>query len=168
MVNRIQEILQKYNLTAAKLADKLDVPRSTLSHIFAERNKPSLEFIQKLLSAFPEINARWLVKGEGTIFDDEANLFFAQKGENFTKVAPSEESMPSYHATASINKPSLKAEDGYANIKGIGKLQSVSETAETHEIKDSKASISKQPKNIVKLIAIYSDHTFEEFSPFAE
>jgi transcriptional regulator with XRE-family HTH domain len=65
MVNRINEILKRYKLTAAKRAEQLEVPRSTISHILSERNKPSLEFIQKIINRYPEINIYWLLKGVG-------------------------------------------------------------------------------------------------------
>lgn len=169
MVNRIQEILEKYNLTAAKLADKLDVPRSTISHIFAERNKPSLEFIQKVLTAFPEINARWLVKGEGKIFEDEANLFFAAKGETIQKTAsPADETSSSYRTEDSFDPTTHKGQNKYANVAEINYKGRTSENPDEQIIKEEKSTPEKQSKRIVKLIAIYNDRSFEEFNQYSE
>lgn len=60
---RLQYIMKLNNLTASAFADKIDVQRSSISHILSGRNKPGLEFIQKVLHAFPKISADWLITG---------------------------------------------------------------------------------------------------------
>ena len=65
MISRIKTILDKEGLSASKFAEMIGVQRSSISHILSERNKPSLEFIQKILEAFPHINAEWILTGKG-------------------------------------------------------------------------------------------------------
>ncbi|MEZ5198511.1 MAG: helix-turn-helix transcriptional regulator [Bacteroidales bacterium] len=65
MVNRIQIILKKMNLSPSQLADEIQIQRSGISHILSERNKPSLDFVSKVLERFPELNAEWLIFGKG-------------------------------------------------------------------------------------------------------
>ena len=55
------------NLSASAFADKVDVQRSSISHLLSGRNKPSLEFINKVLLAFPKISADWLLNGKTEI-----------------------------------------------------------------------------------------------------
>ena len=55
MTERINKILKYYSLNSSQLADKIGVQRSSISHILSGRNKPSLDFIQKLMKVFPEI-----------------------------------------------------------------------------------------------------------------
>ncbi len=52
-------------LSAAELADIIGVQRSNLSHILTGRNNPGSSFIEKLLHTYPELDARWLITGEG-------------------------------------------------------------------------------------------------------
>jgi transcriptional regulator with XRE-family HTH domain len=52
------------NLTNASFADRINVQRSSISHIMAGRNKPSLDFIQKTLLSFPKVDALWLITGK--------------------------------------------------------------------------------------------------------
>lgn len=66
MINRIRTILNREDITASKLAEKIGVNRASISHIMSERNKPSLEFIQKVLDSFPHLNADWLLTGQGS------------------------------------------------------------------------------------------------------
>ena len=63
---RLKIITDYYDISAAILADKMDVPRSSISHILSGRNKPSLDFVMKILKAFPEVDLYWLLNGVGT------------------------------------------------------------------------------------------------------
>lgn len=65
MIERLKQIIDYYNLSASSFADKIDVPRSSISHLLSGRNKPSLDFVIKVEKAFDEINLEWLVYGKG-------------------------------------------------------------------------------------------------------
>jgi len=64
-IQRLQKVITYYNLSASAFADKTGVQRSSISHILSGRNKPSLEFVMKILSHFPEVNLYWLLNGKG-------------------------------------------------------------------------------------------------------
>jgi transcriptional regulator with XRE-family HTH domain len=65
-VKRLEKILEYYNITATAFAEKMDFNRSTISHLLSGRNKPSLEFVMKLLKKFPEVEMNWLLFGKGS------------------------------------------------------------------------------------------------------
>ena len=71
MKDRIQRILQEKQLTSAKLADLIEVQRSSISHILSGRNKPSMDFMEKILTCFPEISGDWLITGKGHMYKDQ-------------------------------------------------------------------------------------------------
>ncbi|MCF6181781.1 helix-turn-helix transcriptional regulator [Lutibacter sp.] len=62
---RLKFMLNYYEISAAQLAEKIEVQRSSISHILSGRNKPSLEFVLKILKAFPEVELYWLLNGKG-------------------------------------------------------------------------------------------------------
>lgn len=62
--DRIRTIMKSGNLSASEFADRIDVKRSNLSHVLSGRNKPSLDFLVKVLNAYPKVNAAWLITGE--------------------------------------------------------------------------------------------------------
>lgn len=62
---RLEKILEYYEETASSFADKIGVQRSSISHIISGRNKPSLDFVLKILSAYPEVELYWLLNGKG-------------------------------------------------------------------------------------------------------
>lgn len=62
--DRIKLIIKSDNLSASEFAAKIDVKRSNLSHVLSGRNKPSLDFLEKIIVAYPKVNASWLITGE--------------------------------------------------------------------------------------------------------
>lgn len=65
-IKRLEKILDYYNLSASSFADKIGVQRSSISHLLSGRNKPSLDFILKILDVFPEIDLYWILNGKGS------------------------------------------------------------------------------------------------------
>lgn len=65
MKDRIKEYMDYKSIAAGELANILEVQRSNISHVLNGRNKPGASFIEKLLISFPDLNARWLMTGEG-------------------------------------------------------------------------------------------------------
>ena len=63
--NRLKKILEHHQLTASLFADKIGVQRSSISHILSGRNKPSLDFVMKVLHSYPEVDLYWLMNGKG-------------------------------------------------------------------------------------------------------
>ncbi len=64
-IKRLKKVIDFYGETASSFAEKIDVQRSSISHILSGRNKPSLDFIMKVLSSFPEVELYWLLNGKG-------------------------------------------------------------------------------------------------------
>nr|WP_313819648.1 helix-turn-helix transcriptional regulator [uncultured Allomuricauda sp.] len=64
-VNRIKILLEHYELGVSAFADRIGIQRSSMSHILNGRNRPSLDFVMKLVKTFPEVNLYWLLNGKG-------------------------------------------------------------------------------------------------------
>jgi len=74
IVERIQEVLSHFNISPSAFADTLGIPRSSISHLLSGRNKPSLDFVLKLVHKFPEVNLYWLLYGKGDFPAAKNNL----------------------------------------------------------------------------------------------
>ncbi len=62
-VERLQKILTDNDLSASQFAKKINVQRSSVSHILSKRNKPSLDFIIKISKNFKNISLDLLING---------------------------------------------------------------------------------------------------------
>ncbi|HLV40145.1 helix-turn-helix transcriptional regulator [Xanthomarina sp.] len=70
---RLQKVIDFYNENASSFAEKIGVQRSSISHILSGRNKPSLDFVMKVISTFPEVELYWLLNGKG-LFPGKDNV----------------------------------------------------------------------------------------------
>ncbi len=65
--------MKNEGLAPARFADILGVPPSSISHLLAGRNKPSFDFLTKMLQRFPRLNPDWLLLGTGPIYRPTAS-----------------------------------------------------------------------------------------------
>ncbi|TDN37990.1 helix-turn-helix domain-containing protein [Hymenobacter sp. UV11] len=72
MITRIRQLLDSKELSPTQFADLIGVGRPVVSHILSERNKPSLDVVQRIIGAFPEISLPWLLSGIGNMLDEAA------------------------------------------------------------------------------------------------
>lgn len=72
--NRLNQIMDYYDLSAASFADRIEVGRSSISHLLSGRNKPSLDFVMKIVKAFPEVELYWLLNGKGSFPKKTSNV----------------------------------------------------------------------------------------------
>lgn len=130
---RLQIILEYYDISAATFADAIQVGRSSISHILSGRNKPSLDFVLKIVQTYPEVELYWLLNGKGD-FPESSSKTSTQK-EDIEPPAPS------------INSKQLEREE----------LKEASLTGKSFPESNSST------KKIKKVVLFYEDGTFEAF-----
>ncbi|KQS28243.1 helix-turn-helix transcriptional regulator [Dyadobacter sp. Leaf189] len=59
--DKIKKILADKALSPSIFADEIGVQRSSMSHILAGRNKPSLEMVQKIVKRYPDLGLEWIL-----------------------------------------------------------------------------------------------------------
>ena len=96
MHDRLKQFLTMEGLSPARFAEVMGIQRSGISHLLAGRNKPSFEFIQRMMTAYPDINYEWLILGKGRPYKSDRPL--PEKAENATLFTETEESDPDLEA----------------------------------------------------------------------
>src|SRR5665648_678378 len=70
MKARILAFLQNENKSYAQFAEEIGVQPSGISHILSGRNKPSLDFVLKMLEKYHFLSTEWLLFGRGSMYKD--------------------------------------------------------------------------------------------------
>ncbi|AEM72099.1 helix-turn-helix domain protein [Allomuricauda ruestringensis DSM 13258] len=73
IIARIETVIEHLELSVSAFADEIGVQRSSISHLLNGRNKPSLDFVMKLVNTYPEVDLYWLLKGEGRFPKESTN-----------------------------------------------------------------------------------------------
>ncbi len=133
---RLEKILEYYSISATAFSEEIDFNRSTISHLLSGRNKPSLEFVMKVLQKFPEVELYWLLNGKGS---------FPAQAENPSK----RQNLPE----EKVEVKSEKTSDLFSEVienEAILKSEPIEKTKSTSEID--------------KIVIFYSDGTFKAYN----
>jgi transcriptional regulator with XRE-family HTH domain len=85
---RLLKIMEYHQLSASAFADRIQVQRSSISHLLSGRNKPSLDFVLKVVKEFNEVELYWLLNGKGSFPHD------SEKHRSEKRMDPIEETKP--------------------------------------------------------------------------
>ncbi len=156
MKDQLNKIMEAEGMNPAKFADEIGVQRSSISHILNGRNKPSYDFISKVLKRFSGINAEWLITGKGSMIksatgmeaeDLKQNTLFAVHG---NKEPPQEQTIKNERLKVKTEKNADSA-DKYTDKGQSEKKQLRSEFTNVNNIK--------------YILVFYTDDSFEQFIP---
>jgi transcriptional regulator with XRE-family HTH domain len=158
MNDRLDKFLLAEQLTPAKFADIIGVQRSSISHIISGRNKPSFDFIAKVLQRFPRVNADWLILGKGEMYKQmvQASLFDTPVVKEVV-VEPKAEPQGSTEDEGTDSAPPI-AED-----TAIGTLANSTDANHSYPI-DPKVF----GKEVERIVVFYKDRTFRSYTPSNE
>ncbi|NDI99047.1 helix-turn-helix transcriptional regulator [Flavobacterium sp. LaA7.5] len=141
-LKRLETILDYYNMSASVFADKLGVQRSGLSHLLSGRNKPSLDFVLKLVDSFPEVDLYWLLNGKGNFPKQETD-----KNINTTPPAPS------------VNKQDIIANDLFSSNEENEK------EPDFKKVEKNEDDITEDGIEIERIVIFYKNGTFKNYIP---
>lgn len=166
MRNRIQLFMRARNLNAAQLAEEINVQKSGISHILTGRNNPSLDFIQKILNRYPEINAEWLIMGQGAMFRDMnggevayQNLAYNLEKEIVNDLFSGIESSENSILATNEERSTKNGEDIAQNLNTVKEQNKPVSKPEYLQSSTFKVN-DNSPENISKIIIVYSDNSF--------
>lgn len=142
MKDKLEILCSKYNLTASSLAKALGVEASAISHIRSGRNKPSYDFVVKILRAFPDVNPDWL------LLDGEE---FSRTG-----LSPLSSTTPLFpNFDASVDAPRVDEVENIKISQGLSESKNV--------IVDKKQLSKSGGKEAKRVIVLYTDGSFESY-----
>jgi transcriptional regulator with XRE-family HTH domain len=150
-IKRLEIILDYYSLNASSFADKIGVQRSSLSHLLSGRNKPSLDFILKILEVFPDVDLYWILNGKGT---------FPKNSEQFDKTVNNVEQVVK-HNIPTPPSAEIIPENLFSEIQ----IQNPIPALETKKIENQNSAKESDSTEIDKIVIFYKNGTFKSYVP---
>ncbi len=136
--DRLLKIMEYHQLSASAFADRIQVQRSSISHLLSGRNKPSLDFVMKVIREFKEVELYWLLNGKGS----------------FPASSPAENFLSSPSTPAPTLEKGVVSKPGDAEVSSSNK--EIIDSAE-HQIQPDRA--------IERIVVFYNDGTFKSYLP---
>lgn len=149
MRDKLLLLMKKEGLTSSRLAELLGIQPSSISHILGGRNKPSFDFVQKILRRFPNINPDWLLIDKGEMYRNASSA----TTEDAT-ITPADE-------LAAVTQPSDLSQS-------TTPLPEVSPDLSAPQPVPAIGNTAQQPLpisrgRVKRVIVLYDDHTFESY-----
>jgi transcriptional regulator with XRE-family HTH domain len=143
-VKRLEILLDYYALNASSFADRIGVQRSSMSHLLSGRNKPSLDFVMKILEVFPDVDLYWILNGTGSFPKNNEEVL-----ENTKKTDPT----PS--------KENLSGGDLFSEVY----YKEAEKTAIKSLPEIKKTNLNFEEGEIERIVIFYKNGTFKAYNP---
>ena len=163
MQNRLQQFLDRKNLSPARFAGIVGVQRSGVSHILSGRNNPSLDFISKILENFPDLNSEWFITGKGEMFKEESTPKITQ---------PETPQKNLFETSKSVKDADIPEYEVQYEVR---KITEVVENPEKNNLIEKQPAVQPQNSNIInnpidkkdieRIVIFYKSGTFKEYMP---
>jgi transcriptional regulator with XRE-family HTH domain len=151
MLNRIKQIIDKEKLSPTQFASEIGVQRSALSHVLSGRNNPSLDFMMKIKTRYPEINLDWLLLGKGKMTGS------IEKKETLHPKTPKKETK-----TEKSNEIQFKVKQDELDQVVKSKIDTKKEKLPGEEELIRREAVDDDP---VQILLFYPDDTYKTYKP---
>ena len=159
MKDRIRQIMESKGMTQQVFAQFIDQSPSSLSNIFNDRTKPTLNVVEAIKKKIPDINIDWLLFGTGQMYttssavDSPASPTGVDiQNDNVEKIDP----MLSFDFA-----PSPTAEVSNSQVLNFNSVKSTRQNPIREEVK----IIDKPKRRVTEIRVFYDDQTWESFIP---
>lgn len=74
VLQRVIELISSLNLSKNAFASQIGMEQTTVNNQLIGKRSISIDLILNILSSFPEVNAEWLMRGEGNMLKSDKDL----------------------------------------------------------------------------------------------
>lgn len=158
MKDRIRQIMEAQHMTQQVFADFIGTTPATLSGIFNDRTRPSINIVESIKKKIPDINTDWLLFGHGDMYKSVSSL------ENSENPAPvndqfGDSSLFDFSSTPSVSSNGVRNKNFSAQNSN-----SVINTRAGSSRDDAKI-FDKPTRHVTEIRVYYDDQTWESFVP---
>lgn len=157
MKDRIRQLMEAQHLTQQRFAEMIDISPASLSSIFNDRTKPTLNHVDAIRKSFPNINLGWLLYGDGEMF--------------LTSGLQNRSDVPAT-STFTTTEPVLEFDDTKAVLPQQSDVhhmpQSTASQSSYSSLKTEKPIVKivdKPQRHISEIRIFFDDQTWETFVP---
>ena len=166
MKDRIRQIMEAQHMTQQVFATYIGTTPATLSGIFNDRTRPTINIIENIKKKFPDISLEWLMFGIGDMFqssstpqkdvsdEDNNGLFTPQSVEESTL----DFDMPS---SPTPQNPLFKSQ----NVHSAPSYNNSVRNTRPEIVREEVRIVDKHARRVTEIRVYYDDQTWESFVP---
>ena len=152
MKDRIRQIMESQHMTQTTFASFIGMAPASLSSIFNERTRPTLNTVEAIKSKIPAISLDWLMFGKGPMYEDQKE---GVEGQSSASSNESREQVLDFY------NPSTAPTSGVQEIKNPQGVYRTLNNPVQSEVK----YFDKPKREIVEIRVFFDDGTWESLVP---
>lgn len=150
MREKLLKLMKSEKLSSSRLAEMLEIQPSSISHILSGRNKPSFDFLVKILRRFPTLNPDWLLLDAEQMYRSSDDLEQRLGGSNLKSPQSQQNAIADMGQSAGNREKSTDVPKENSTNRPMGSLCNLPVQTKTNA-------------EIERVIVLYSDKSFEAF-----
>ena len=170
MREKLLDIMKSEGLKPSQLAERLEINPAGISHILAGRNKPSFDFLQKMLLKFPRLSPDWLLLDKGPMYRSDTTA--AATGAAVNGGSP-EVGVGTGIGAGAAGQTRAKSPAGTTLFGPAAGDASIATPSPASAGASSAALTSEALQQVAlrghgsvrRIVILYDDHTFESYTP---
>ena len=155
MKDRIRQIMESKHMTQQVFADFIGTTPATLSGIFNDRTRPTINIVESIKKKIPDINTDWLMFGSGEMYQKPNDGAADQNSEPLDMFQTEESNLDfGYNSTPTP--------------KTVGSTNVITNGVRTTHLENGRESIKfidKPTRHVTEIRVYYDDQTWESFVP---
>ena len=161
IIERVRYMMERMDLNATTFATEAGITPSVISHMLNGRNRPTIETLNNIISAYPDWSYEWLLFGKGA----------PKKQENETIVATSPVETSLFATSSATSKSTSQPNHGIigaAPSASLGQQQVVSFPFSSEEVTQFRQILQDkqaEPRAVSEIRIFYNDGSYEIFTP---
>lgn len=154
--DRIKLIMEDQHMTQQVFADFLQQSPATLSSIFNNRTRPTLNIVDSIKAKIPDISIEWLLYGIGEMYlsHPSASSDEISQGSN-----DGQELMLNFGSPASVSS------NGHQMASSAVIFQQGVKNTHQESAREEFKILEKEPRRVTEIRVYYDDQTYETFVP---
>lgn len=158
MKDRIKQIMASQHMTQQVFADFIGIAPATLSGIFSERTRPTINTVEAIKKKLPSLSTDWLMFGKEPMYIDQA------PATDDASTAQHHAESPSATAEPMLDFGQSPAPTPQMAVRPAPISSGVRNTRLEMGF-DNMNNIDKQPRRVTEIRVFYDDQTWESFVP---
>ena len=157
MKDRIRQIMESQHMTQQTFAEFIGIAPATLSGIFNDRQKPTINIVEAIKKKLTAISTDWLMFGSGQMYLDSPTPSSVVEGENQKRVTGAfQDTLFDFDQNGSNVPQTASQTPAYPSMGRPVRPEVQVEVMKNHD---------KQPRRVTEIRVFYDDQTWESFVP---
>lgn len=151
MKERIKQLMESLHMTQMNFAQFIGMSPASLSSIFNDRTKPTLNTVEAIKTKIPRINTEWLIFGTGGMYVEDNQEHNIAPDTSHTELEP----VLDFGSESSVSSSSIS--DPIITSPSQNRRQEI--------IRSEIKYIDKPQRKITEIRVYFDDLTYETFEP---